>query len=293
MTESQQDVLEQAPGAAPGCVHPSIPQTSPASPSHGITTSASRLHMQAACMASLLHHPAPQPEPSAPWLLWLLFLAPLGNPLPGCSEGERVLAGSGSCGCFPRVLAGVRTPDTGPASWEGRAGAACSLPWGEGHRTVPGSLVPDWQGPAHAGSGWHHQWAGAEAAECPWTPAVLGGREGPCQSATGWREPALSPAAPSHRATVSQGSQAPTAPPLAQPLTASLLQPGPTDPQGKGGLWGSSFYFFPFFFLIFFSPSFICFHDFGSSFPCPQLQEVRTPLPCSAHTAGALFPLHF
>lgn len=57
--------------------------------------------------------------------------------------------------------------------------------------------------------------------------------------------------APSHRATVSQGSQAPTALPLAQPLTASLLQPGPTDLQGKGGLWGSSFYFFSLFFFNF------------------------------------------
>lgn len=68
----------------------------------------------------------------------------------------------------------------------------------------------------------------------------------------GWRETGPSSrGAPSHRATVSQGSQAPTALPLAQPLTASLLQPSPTDPQGKGGLWGSSFYFFSLFFFNF------------------------------------------
>lgn len=62
----------------------------------------------------------------------------------------------------------------------------------------------------------------------------------------GWREPGPVPSsqgAPSHRATVSQGSQAPTALPLAQPLTASLLQPSPTDPQGNGGALGFLFFF--------------------------------------------------
>lgn len=51
---------------------------------------------------------------------------------------------------------------------------------------------------------------------------------------------------------MSQGSQAPTALPLAQPLTASLLQPSPTDPQDKGGALGFLFlFFFPFFFFNF------------------------------------------
>lgn len=35
---------------------------------------------------------------------------------------------------------------------------------------------------------------------------------------------------------------------------------------------------FNFFVLIFFSPSFVCFHDLGSPFPCPKLQEVCNPL---------------
>lgn len=52
---------------------------------------------------------------------------------------------------------------------------------------------------------------------------------------------------------MSQGSQAPTALLLAQPLTASLLQPSPTDLQGKGGALGFLFFFFPFFFNFLFS----------------------------------------
>ncbi|CAM4631752.1 unnamed protein product [Lepidochelys olivacea] len=54
-------------------------------------------------------------------------------------------------------------------------------------------------------------------------------------------------------------------------------------PQGEGG--------FNFFVLIFFSPSFVCFHDFGSSFPCPKLQEVRTPLPPATPSLALLWLL--
>lgn len=44
---------------------------------------------------------------------------------------------------------------------------------------------------------------------------------------------------------------------------------------------------FNFFVLIFFSPSFVCFHDFGSPFPCPKLQEVCNPLTLLARSAQA------
>lgn len=160
---------------------PSIPQTSPASPSHGITTSASRLHMQAACMASLLHRPAPQPEPPRPgscgfssWHLW--------EPSARCSKGEWVLAGSGSGGHFPRVLAGVRTPDTWPTPWEGRAGATCSLPWGGGHRTT--QALPSLIGRALCSLLQIGTTSGVVERQQR-TPTVLRGRERPCQSATG------------------------------------------------------------------------------------------------------------
>lgn len=130
------------PGAAPGCVPPPYHRQAPASPSHGIITSASRLHMQAACMASLLHRPAPQPEPSAPWLLWLLFLAPLGNPLPGFTEGEWVLAGRGVSSGF---WLGSELLIRGQTLGRGEQELPSPCPGVGGHRTAPGSPMPDWR----------------------------------------------------------------------------------------------------------------------------------------------------
>lgn len=73
------------------------------------------------------------------------------------------------------------------------------------------------------------------------------------------------------------------------PSQLPRCSPAPLTHAGRGGFFGvSSFYFFPFF-LIFFSPSFVCFHDFGSSFPCPQLQEVRTPIPALLTPLGLRF----
>lgn len=186
---------------------------------------------------------------SAPWLLWLLFLAPLGNPLPGFSRGAGVGRIGVRGGVSPGFCLGSQLLIHGqPLGGESESCLLPALGWGT--QDSPGSPVPDWRGPAHPGSGWHHRWGGGEAAEWLWTPAVLGGREGPCWSARGWREPGPVPSsqgAPSHRATVSQGIQAPRALPLAQPLTASLLQPGPTDRRARGG-FGVPLFFFSFFF---------------------------------------------
>lgn len=129
------------------CIPPPCHRQAPVSPSHGIITSASRLHMQAACMASLLHRPAPQPEPSAPWLLWLLFLAPLGNLPPGCSKGNGCWQDRGPVGVSPGFWMGSELLIHGQPPWEGRARTACSLPWGGGTQDSP-RLSHPWRGPA-------------------------------------------------------------------------------------------------------------------------------------------------
>lgn len=65
-----------------------------------------RLHMQAACMASPLHHPP------ATWLLWLLLSAALGDL--GLSEGGWVLEDWGVVGPFPGALSRIRALPTQP-----------------------------------------------------------------------------------------------------------------------------------------------------------------------------------
>lgn len=77
----------------------------PASPSHSIITSASRLHMQAACMASPLHSPA-LADTSLPHALApaASHLGTSWGPLPGLSEEGGVLAGAGAAGPFPGLL---------------------------------------------------------------------------------------------------------------------------------------------------------------------------------------------
>ncbi|KAL9833475.1 cytohesin-1 isoform 2-T2 [Geothlypis trichas] len=102
VTEAQQDV-EQAPRskrrAAPGCVRPLHTTDKPCLTFPRHHHLASRLHMQAACMASLLH-PAPQPEPPRPGSCGFSSWHLLGILCPGLA-GERALAGPGSGGAFP------------------------------------------------------------------------------------------------------------------------------------------------------------------------------------------------
>uniref|UniRef100_A0A8C5NLF4 Cytohesin 1 n=1 Tax=Junco hyemalis TaxID=40217 RepID=A0A8C5NLF4_JUNHY len=98
---------------------------------------ASRLHMQAACMASLLH-PAPSRS--------LRALAPVASLGTSGGSSARVWWGNGRwqdrgpVGRFPRVLPGVRTPDSWPALGRGQRELPAPCPGVGAHRTAQALL---------------------------------------------------------------------------------------------------------------------------------------------------------
>lgn len=175
VTESQQGVLEQAPGASgelpqAACVPPPyhrqpLPHLLTAlSPPHPSSTC--RQHAWHPCCTARLHSRSP-PRPGScgfsSWHLWGILCL-------GLARGDGCWQDQVQWGVSPGFWLGSELLVHGHPLGRREQELPAPFPGLGEHRTAPGSPVPDWRGPVHPSSGWHHEWGGREAAKWPWTP---------------------------------------------------------------------------------------------------------------------------